>query len=40
MVYSPKPGTVTDDNNASAYQVRYQGDCEQWREKNLEAGEL
>jgi len=38
MVYSAMPGIVTDDDNASAYQVRYQDDCEQWTEKNLEAG--
>lgn len=38
MVYTTMPGIVTDDNNASAYQVRYQDDCEQWTEKNLEAG--
>lgn len=31
------PGIVIDDDNASAYHVRYQDDCEQWTEKNLEA---
>jgi hypothetical protein len=32
------PGIVTDDDNVNAYQVRYQDDCEQWTEMNLEAG--
>lgn len=38
MVYSTMLGIVTDNDNASAHQVRYQDDCEQWTEKNLEAG--
>jgi len=32
------PGIVNGDYYASAYQVRYQGDREQWTEKNFEAG--
>lgn len=32
------PGIVTYDDSTSAYQVRYQDDCELWTEKNLEAG--
>lgn len=38
MVYSTISGIVTDNDNASAHQVRYQNVCEQWTEKNLEAG--
>lgn len=29
MFYTTMPEIVTDDDNASAYQVRYQDDCEQ-----------